>query len=102
MMLNLHSRASWAPSREVNHKMWNKIKKQPLFIPLLMLLFVLLINLFKDPSFFKIAVKNGVLYGRIIDVLNRGSEIAILAVGQTLVIKKKKKLKIEQMLFPNY
>ena len=67
-----------------------------------MLLFVLLINLFKDPSFFKIAVKNGVLYGRIIDVLNRGSEIAILAVGQTLVIKKKKKLKIEQMLFPNY
>lgn len=86
MMLNLHSRASWAPLREVNHKMWNKIKKQPLFIPLLMLLFVLLINLFKDPSFFKIAVKNGVLYGRIIDVLNRGSEIAILAVGQTLVV----------------
>ena len=55
-------------------------------MPILMLIFVLLINLFKDPSFFVIAVKNGVLYGRLIDVLNRGSEIAILAVGQTLVV----------------
>ena len=55
-------------------------------MPILMLIFVLLINLFKDPSFFAIAVKNGVLYGRLIDVLNRGSEIAILAVGQTLVV----------------
>lgn len=65
---------------------WKKIRKNPLFMPILMLIFVLLINLFKDPSFFVIAVKNGVLYGRLIDVLNRGSEIAILAVGQTLVV----------------
>lgn len=55
-------------------------------MPILMLLLVLLINLFKDPSFFAIAIKNGVLYGRLIDVLNRGSEIAILAVGQTIVV----------------
>jgi len=55
-------------------------------MPILMLILVLLINLFKDPSFFAIAIKNGVLYGRLIDVLNRGSEIAILAVGQTLVV----------------
>ncbi len=65
---------------------WKKIRKNPLFMPILMLILVLLINLFKDPSFFAIAVKNGVLYGRLIDVLNRGSEIAILAVGQTLVV----------------
>lgn len=65
---------------------WKKIRKNPLFMPILMLILVLLINLFKDPSFFAIAIKNGVLYGRLIDVLNRGSEIAILAVGQTLVV----------------
>lgn len=47
---------------------------------------VLLINLMKSPSFFSIAINNGVLYGRLIDILNRGSEIAILAVGQTLVV----------------
>jgi len=50
------------------------------------LLVVLLINLLKSPGFFTIAINNGVLYGRLIDILNRGSEIAILAVGQTLVI----------------
>lgn len=63
-----------------------KLTKQPLFMPILMLILVLLINLFKDPSFFAINIQNGVLYGRLIDVLNRGSEIAILAVGQTLVV----------------
>ncbi len=67
-------------------KTWDNLKKQPLFMPVLMLILVLLINLVKDPGFFSIAVKNGVLYGRLIDVLNRGSEIAILAVGQTLVV----------------
>jgi simple sugar transport system permease protein len=63
-----------------------KIVKYKLFLPLFCLVLVLLINLFKDPSFFSIAINNGVLFGRLIDVLNRGSEIAILAVGQTLVI----------------
>lgn len=67
----------------------NKIKKltrQQLFLPFFMLILVLLINLIKSPAFFKIGIQNGVLYGRIIDILNRGSEIAILAVGQTLVV----------------
>ncbi len=64
----------------------NKLKKSPLFLPILCLFLVLLINLFKDVSFFSVSIKNGVLYGRLIDVLNRGSEIAILAVGQTLVV----------------
>ena len=67
-------------------KTWNKLKKSPLFLPILCLFLVLLINLFKDVSFFSVSIKNGVLYGRLIDVLNRGSEIAILAVGQTLVV----------------
>ena len=63
-----------------------KIVKTKLFLPFVCLLFVLLINLIKDATFFAVAINNGVLYGRLIDVLNRGSEIAILAVGQTLVI----------------
>ena len=63
-----------------------KVTKQQLFLPIFCLFLVLLVNLFKDPSFFGISINNGVLYGRIIDVLNRGSEIAILAVGQTLVV----------------
>ena len=50
------------------------------------MILVLLINVIKSPDFFSIAIKNGVLYGRLVDILNRGSEIAILAVGQTLVV----------------
>lgn len=38
-------------------------------------------------GFFMISIKNGVLYGRLIDILNRGSEIAILAIGMTLVVQ---------------
>lgn len=65
---------------------FKKLTKQPLFLPIFCMILVLLINLIKSPSFFSISINNGVLYGRIIDILNRGSEIAILAVGQTLVV----------------
>lgn len=65
---------------------FKKLTKQPLFLPIFCMILVLLINLIKSPDFFSISVNNGVLYGRIIDILNRGSEIAILAVGQTLVV----------------
>ena len=60
-----------------------------LFLPIVSMILVMLINVIYDTatgsapfSFFYITVKNGVLYGRLIDVLNRGSEIAILAIGQ--------------------
>ena len=65
---------------------WSRIKKSPLLMPIGCMILVLLINLFKDVSFFSVSINNGVLYGRLIDVLNRGSEIAILAIGQTLVV----------------
>ena len=63
-----------------------KLTNKTLFLPLFCMLLVLLINVIKSPDFFSIAIKNGVLYGRLVDILNRGSEIAILAVGQTLVV----------------
>lgn len=63
-----------------------KLTKMKLFAPCLWLGLVLLINLFKSPAFFEISITNNVLYGRIIDILNRGSEIVILAVGMTLVV----------------
>ena len=65
---------------------FRKLTKQPLFLPIFCMILVLLINLIKSPTFFSISINNGVLYGRLIDILNRGSEIAILAVGQTLVV----------------
>lgn len=65
---------------------WKKMTGSQLFLPFLALIVVLLVNLLRSPDFFAITIKNGVFYGRLVDVLNRGSEIAILAVGQTLVV----------------
>lgn len=62
-----------------------KITKMRLFMPIVCLLVVLLVNVITTPSFFKISLNNGVLYGYIIDVINRASELVILAVGMTLV-----------------
>lgn len=63
-----------------------KITGYHLFWPLFCLVIVLLFNLIKTPTFFDITIQNGVLYGYLIDVLNRSSELIILAVGMTLVV----------------
>lgn len=57
-----------------------------LFLPLLCLALVLIVNLIQTPSFFQITVQNGVLYGFIIDIINRASGLVIMAVGMTLVV----------------
>lgn len=67
----------------------NKLKKLTqyrLFLPLLCLALVLLVNLITTPDFFAISVRDGMLYGYIIDVINRASELVILAVGMTLMV----------------
>ncbi len=71
-----------------NNKKGSSFKKiwgHRLFLPLICLVVVLLMNVIKTPDFFVITVKNGVLYGYLIDILNRGSELVILAIGMTLV-----------------
>lgn len=50
---------------------------------------VLLINWFLFPGFFDVAWQDGRFFGSLIDVLNRGAPVAILAVGMTLVIATK-------------
>lgn len=74
----------------------NKLKKltqQQLFLPVFCMILVLCVNIIYDVSqgnefynFFKITLTNDLLTGRIINILNRGSEVAILAIGMTLVV----------------
>lgn len=66
--------------------LWKRIRGFHLFFPLLCLAIVLLINLIRTPNFFQVSINNGVFYGYIIDILNRSSELIILAVGMTLVV----------------
>lgn len=64
-----------------------------LFLPLFCMVLVLCINMIYDAThglpfynFFQISIVNGLLSGRLINILNRGSEAAILAIGMTLVV----------------
>ncbi|WP_234889744.1 ABC transporter permease [Agrobacterium vitis] len=50
------------------------------------LIAVLLLNWMVFPGFFDIAWRDGRLFGSLIDVLNRGAPVAILAIGMTAII----------------
>ena len=69
----------------MNKTLKNIISKR-LFLPIFCLILVLLINLITRPDFFSIEIRDGVLYGFLIDIINRASELVILAVGMTLVV----------------
>lgn len=63
-----------------------KAKKSQLLFPIAALILMLIVNVIITPDFFKISINNGVLYGFIVDVLNRSCELIILAIGMTLVV----------------
>jgi ribose/xylose/arabinose/galactoside ABC-type transport system permease subunit len=74
-------------------KQLKKLTRMRLFLPIFSMVLVMAVNIIYDISngnaifnFFTISIRNGILYGRIIDILNRGSEAAILAIGMTLVV----------------
>ena len=68
------------------NKTLKNITSKRLFLPVFCLALVLLINLVTRPDFFSIEIRDGVLYGFLIDIINRASELVILAVGMTLVV----------------
>ncbi|MGH6762398.1 MAG: ABC transporter permease [Phyllobacterium sp.] len=60
------------------------------FAPQIIALVVILgLNAMVFPSFFDLQIQNGRLYGSLIDVLNRGAPVALLAIGMTLVVATK-------------
>ncbi len=56
---------------------------------LIALVVILSLNFIMFPQFFNVTIQNGRLYGSLIDVLNRGAPVALLATGMTLVIATK-------------
>jgi len=63
-----------------------RIHRHHLFWPLAMLAALLLFNLIYSPDFFSLQVRGGHLYGSLIDILNFGSPLMLVAIGMTLVI----------------
>lgn len=59
---------------------------RPEALALSALALLMLFNLFFTPNFFKLEVRNGHLYGSLVDILKRGTPLMIMVFGLTLVI----------------
>ncbi len=67
----------------------NRMFRHYLFWPLAILAALLLFNLLYSPDFFNIVMRNGHMYGSLIDILNFGAPLVLVAIGMTLVIATK-------------
>ncbi|MGX6443625.1 ABC transporter permease [Neobacillus sp. K501] len=65
-----------------------KFTQMKIFWPLVALAVLLLMNFFLLPGFFSIQIKDGHLFGSVIDILNRVMPLLIISLGMTLVIAK--------------
>jgi ribose/xylose/arabinose/galactoside ABC-type transport system permease subunit len=69
--------------------MYNRIKnltKSRMFWPLIILALMIVFNIIFVDDFLKIEIKDGNLFGRIIDIINRSAPLMLMAIGMTLVI----------------
>ena len=65
---------------------WKRFVDSQIFWPLVALGLIMLFNAFFTPNFFKLEIKDGHLFGSLIDIINRGAPLMILAIGMTMVI----------------
>jgi len=65
---------------------WHRLRDSQLFWPLMALALIMLFNVIFTPGFYDLEVKEGHLSGFLIDILNRGSVLMLLAIGMTMVI----------------
>lgn len=65
---------------------WERMRHSGLFWPLVALALVMLFNLLFTPNFFRLEIKDGHLFGSLVDVLNRGAPLMLMAIGLTAVI----------------
>ncbi len=64
----------------------SQLTRSHLFWPCVTLVLLCLANVYFNPGFFDIELKDGHLYGSVIDILNRAAPLMLIAMGMTLVI----------------
>ena len=68
---------------------WKRFYSSRIFWPIAALVFFLLVNLVIKADFFSIEIKDGHLYGNIIDIIKNSIPIMLISIGLTLVIATK-------------
>lgn len=63
-----------------------RLFERPLFWPLLALLVLLIANGLFNPGFLAVQIRDGHLYGTLVDIANRAAPLALVSLGMTLVI----------------
>jgi simple sugar transport system permease protein len=66
--------------------LFNKFYKMQIFWPVICLLALLLLNFIVRPGFMGIQIKDGHLYGNLIDILNHAAPLILISLGMTIVI----------------
>lgn len=79
--MNAPTQPAWQKTSLVQKVLANR-----LIWPTLALLALLAFNAIFTPGFFNIELRDGHLFGSLIDILSNGAPIALLAIGMTLVI----------------
>jgi len=65
---------------------WGRVRNSRLLVPILALAAILLLDLVFVPGFINLEMKNGHLYGSLVDILRNSAPTVVLAIGMTLVI----------------
>jgi simple sugar transport system permease protein len=78
--------AARATTKTARAPLLKRLRSSPIFWPLSALAVILVFDAFFAPSFFRIGIQDGHLYGNIIDVLNNGAPLMLVAIGMTMVI----------------
>ena len=65
---------------------FKRVRESRLFWPLAALAVILVFDAIFIPEFFRIRIQDGHLYGNLIDVLNNGAPLMVVAIGMTMVI----------------
>jgi galactofuranose transport system permease protein len=69
-----------------SQSLWKRFTGSQVFWPLVALGLIMLFNAIFTPGFFKLEIKDGHLFGTLIDIINRGAPLMVLAIGMTMVI----------------
>lgn len=66
--------------------LFTRLRGSALFWPVIALALILVFDAFFAPGFFNIGIQDGHFYGNLIDVLNDGAPLMLVAIGMTMVI----------------
>jgi len=70
----------------VKPSIWKRLRESAIFWPLSALAAILIFDALFAPGFFKLGIQDGHLFGNLVDVVNDGAPLMLVAIGMTMVI----------------